>query len=183
MAPIIALHADFTTSVPIWIAGGMLTLLLCTFTALRVERESLTVSSHLFSENNVTLFPQILLLMSLMRSRSFYGCEYCGKANHFAVWIATIMAALRLRHPNGMSTIKIDLEHSTVHDLQQNICSITDILPSQQEGSNLPCCADLRCLRMPAVKSGYPRPQILEMIPELPLSSLGLKAVRSHPYS
>ncbi|TFK76336.1 OTU-domain-containing protein [Pluteus cervinus] len=69
------------------------------------------------------------------------------------------MAPLRLRHPNGTSTIQVALDSDdfTVGDLQQEIYGITQILPSQQ-----------------ILKSGYP-PQSLTLIPELPISSLGLK--------
>ncbi|KAF9265506.1 OTU-domain-containing protein [Marasmius fiardii PR-910] len=68
------------------------------------------------------------------------------------------MSAVRLRHPNGMATIKIPLESDTftVQDLQQEIYSATNILPSRQ-----------------IVKTGYP-PRSLTLVPELPLSSLGL---------
>ncbi|KAI6036305.1 hypothetical protein BKA83DRAFT_25937 [Pisolithus microcarpus] len=67
------------------------------------------------------------------------------------------MASLRLRHPQGVSTLQLDFESATVGDLQQQIFSASQIPPSQQE-----------------IKSGYP-PQSLTVIPELPLSSLGLK--------
>ncbi|KLO08950.1 OTU-domain-containing protein [Schizopora paradoxa] len=67
------------------------------------------------------------------------------------------MAPIRIRHPKGASTIDIDLENSTVQDLQQKIREITDILPSQQE-----------------LKSGFPA-KSLTIVPELPLESLGLK--------
>ncbi|KAF9647570.1 OTU-domain-containing protein [Thelephora ganbajun] len=66
------------------------------------------------------------------------------------------MAQLRLRHPKGVSTIQVDLESATVQDLLQEIYKITEILPSQQD-----------------VKTGYP-PKSLMLIPELPISSLGL---------
>ena len=46
------------------------------------------------------------------------------------------MAQLRLRHPNGVSTIQIDLESATVQDLLQEIYKITEILPSQQDGTS-----------------------------------------------
>ncbi|KII88383.1 hypothetical protein PLICRDRAFT_54223 [Plicaturopsis crispa FD-325 SS-3] len=67
------------------------------------------------------------------------------------------MAPVRLRHPKGVSTIQIDFDKFTVLDLQQEIFSVTEIPPSQQD-----------------LKSGYP-PQSLTVIPELPLESLGLK--------
>ncbi|KAF9792054.1 hypothetical protein BJ322DRAFT_1206742 [Thelephora terrestris] len=66
------------------------------------------------------------------------------------------MAQLRLRHPKGVSTIQIDLDSATVQDLLQEIYKITEILPSRQD-----------------VKAGYP-PKGLTLIPELPISSLGL---------
>ena len=46
------------------------------------------------------------------------------------------MAQLRLRHPKGVSTIQIDLESATVQDLLQEIYKITEILPSQQDGTS-----------------------------------------------
>jgi len=68
------------------------------------------------------------------------------------------MAPVRLRHPKGVSTIQVafDKDDFTVQDLQQEIFAVTDILPSRQ-----------------ALKSGYP-PRTLTIVPELPLSSLGL---------
>ncbi|KAL0577873.1 ubiquitin-specific protease otu1 [Marasmius crinis-equi] len=68
------------------------------------------------------------------------------------------MSAIRLRHPQGMATITIPLDSDTfsVQDLQQEIYSATNILPSRQ-----------------IVKTGYP-PRSLTLISELPLSSLGL---------
>jgi ubiquitin thioesterase OTU1 len=42
------------------------------------------------------------------------------------------MARLRLRHPNGMAQLDIDVEISTVLDLQQRIKTETGILPSRQ---------------------------------------------------
>jgi len=67
------------------------------------------------------------------------------------------MAPVRLRHPNGVTTIQVDFDRSTVQDLQQEVFTVTKILPSQQE-----------------LKTGYPA-HSLTLIPELPLSSLGLK--------
>ncbi|CCM02079.1 uncharacterized protein FIBRA_04156 [Fibroporia radiculosa] len=67
------------------------------------------------------------------------------------------MAPIRLRHPKGVSTLQVDLDGSTVLDLQQQIFCVTEISPSQQD-----------------LKAGYP-PQPLTLIPELPVSSLGLK--------
>ncbi|KAJ7709705.1 hypothetical protein B0H17DRAFT_1028803 [Mycena rosella] len=70
------------------------------------------------------------------------------------------MAPVRLRHPKGVSTIQaaFDRDDFTVQDLQQEIYAATDILPSRQ-----------------SLKSGYP-PRTLTIVPELPLSSLGLSA-------
>ncbi|PPQ63060.1 hypothetical protein CVT24_005915 [Panaeolus cyanescens] len=69
------------------------------------------------------------------------------------------MAPLRLRHSNGIATLDIPLDSPdfTVNDLQQQILAITNIIPSRQ-----------------ILKSGYP-PRPLELIPELPLQSLGLQ--------
>ena len=85
----------------------------------------------------------------------------------------TLMAQLRLRHPKGVATIQIDLESATVQDLLQEIYKITEILPSHQDG--MPATFDpprltLMCV---VVKVGYP-PKSLTLIPELPISSLGL---------
>ncbi|KIK49223.1 hypothetical protein CY34DRAFT_70078 [Suillus luteus UH-Slu-Lm8-n1] len=67
------------------------------------------------------------------------------------------MAPIRLRHPKGITTLQIDLDNALVQDLQQEIFGVSEIPPSQQE-----------------LRSGYP-PRSLAIIPELPLSSLGLK--------
>ncbi|EJD41040.1 OTU-domain-containing protein [Auricularia subglabra TFB-10046 SS5] len=70
------------------------------------------------------------------------------------------MAPIRLRHPKGVTTLDIDLEPSstlTVRDLQQLVFSHTEIPPTSQE-----------------LKAGYP-PHPLTLVPELPLSSLGLQ--------
>ncbi|KAJ7940435.1 hypothetical protein B0H13DRAFT_1849691 [Mycena leptocephala] len=87
------------------------------------------------------------------------------------------MAPVRLRHPKGVSTIQVafDKDDFTVQgmlfcgqpflaahivhlDLQQEIYAVSDILPSRQ-----------------SLKSGYP-PRALTIVPELPVSSLGLSA-------
>ncbi|KAF8643845.1 hypothetical protein AX16_008862 [Volvariella volvacea WC 439] len=70
------------------------------------------------------------------------------------------MGPVRLRHPNGIATIQVpfDREDYAVGDLLQQIYAETKILPSRQ-----------------TLKAGYP-PQPLTVIPELPLSSLGLKS-------
>jgi ubiquitin thioesterase OTU1 len=44
------------------------------------------------------------------------------------------MAPIRIRHAQGTSTVDIDLDNSTVLELQQEIRRVTNILPSQQEG-------------------------------------------------
>ncbi|GLB34831.1 putative otu-domain-containing protein [Lyophyllum shimeji] len=69
------------------------------------------------------------------------------------------MVAIRLRHPAGVTTINLALDRDdcTVQDLQQEIYASTNILPSRQN-----------------LKAGYP-PHSLELIPELPVASLGLK--------
>ncbi|KAF8511946.1 OTU-domain-containing protein [Hysterangium stoloniferum] len=69
------------------------------------------------------------------------------------------MVPIRLRHPKGVTTIQVDIENENVKvsDLQQAIFSATEIPPSLQ-----------------SLKAGYP-PQPLTAIPQLPLSSLGLK--------
>lgn len=66
---------------------------------------------------------------------------------------------IRVRHPKGVSTLQVDLNSdlATVLSLQQNIYELSGLLPSQQE-----------------LKSGYP-PKALTLVPELPLSSLGLQ--------
>ncbi|KAJ7271983.1 hypothetical protein B0H12DRAFT_1177589 [Mycena haematopus] len=68
------------------------------------------------------------------------------------------MAPVRLRHPKGVATIQVafDKDDFTVQDLQQEIFAVTEILPSRQ-----------------TLKSGYP-PRTLTIVPELPMSSLGL---------
>ena len=43
------------------------------------------------------------------------------------------MAPIRIRHPQGVSTIQIDLASATVQDLQQQVFSVSEIAPSQQE--------------------------------------------------
>ncbi|KAH7889389.1 hypothetical protein F5I97DRAFT_1994140 [Phlebopus sp. FC_14] len=68
------------------------------------------------------------------------------------------MAPIRLRHPKGVTTLQLDLDGLSVHELQEQIYNVSQILPDHQE-----------------IKSGYP-PQPLTLIPELPLSSLGLAA-------
>ncbi|EIN07273.1 OTU-domain-containing protein [Punctularia strigosozonata HHB-11173 SS5] len=68
------------------------------------------------------------------------------------------MSPLRLRHPGGVTTIQIDIGNATVQDLQQEVYRATNILPSLQD-----------------LRTGYP-PRSLEIIPELPADSLGLKA-------
>ncbi|KAF9246144.1 hypothetical protein BU15DRAFT_84947 [Melanogaster broomeanus] len=68
------------------------------------------------------------------------------------------MAPVRLRHPKGVATLQLDFDALSVQDLQQQIFQVSEIPPSQQD-----------------IRSGYP-PQSLILIPELPLSSLGLKA-------
>ncbi|CAE6460547.1 unnamed protein product [Rhizoctonia solani] len=66
---------------------------------------------------------------------------------------------IRVRHPKGVSTLQVDpnSDSATVLSFQQSIHELSGLLPSQQE-----------------LKSGYP-PRALTLIPELPLSSLGLQ--------
>ncbi|KAI0035532.1 hypothetical protein K488DRAFT_43091 [Vararia minispora EC-137] len=70
------------------------------------------------------------------------------------------MSRIRLRHPTGVTTLTIDLdsEQTTVQDLLNQIFSSSEIPPSQQE-----------------LKVGYPPRALEAVIPELPISSLGLK--------
>ena len=86
------------------------------------------------------------------------------------------MAPIRLRHPKGVSTLDLDLDNQTVLDLQQEIYKTTEILPSQQESTQPPKVHRLNSLltKRTSVKIGYP-PQPLYIVPELPISSLGLK--------
>ncbi|EMD38056.1 hypothetical protein CERSUDRAFT_72664 [Gelatoporia subvermispora B] len=89
------------------------------------------------------------------------------------------MAPVRLRHPKGVTTLQVDVNSDTytVLDLQQAIFSATEIPPSQQDHSVAHFKLSTLCFatsRSP-VKAGYP-PQPLTLIPELPVSSLGLKA-------
>ncbi|KAI9511122.1 OTU-domain-containing protein [Russula earlei] len=67
------------------------------------------------------------------------------------------MAPFRLRHPKGVSTIQLDTESATVQDLLQAIYTVSEIPPSAQD-----------------LKAGYPPRSLTAVIPELPLSSLGL---------
>jgi hypothetical protein len=44
------------------------------------------------------------------------------------------MAQIRVRHPNGISTIQVGLDDNfTVQDFQQEILAATEILPSIQD--------------------------------------------------
>lgn len=43
------------------------------------------------------------------------------------------MAPVRLRHPGGVSTLQLDLDSMTVQDLQQEIYTVSQILPPEQE--------------------------------------------------
>ncbi|KAF8261066.1 hypothetical protein EI94DRAFT_836938 [Lactarius quietus] len=67
------------------------------------------------------------------------------------------MAPLRLRHPKGVSTLQLDLDTATVQDLLQAIFAASEIPPSAQD-----------------LKAGYPPRALTGVIPELPISSLGL---------
>lgn len=65
------------------------------------------------------------------------------------------MTPIRLRYPKGVTTIQVR-DDFTVQDLQQEIYAASDILPSRQ-----------------SLKAGYP-PKVLTIVPELPITSLGL---------
>ncbi|KAI0043971.1 OTU-domain-containing protein [Auriscalpium vulgare] len=67
------------------------------------------------------------------------------------------MAPIRVRHPKGVATIQLDTDSASVQDLLQAIFSASEIPPSSQD-----------------LKAGYPPRQLTGVIPELPLSSLGL---------
>lgn len=88
------------------------------------------------------------------------------------------MAPVRLRHPKGVSTLQIPLDDDnfSVQDFQQQIRSVTDILPSRQAGGLISgSVARHTHLFRPSVKTGYP-PRSLTLVPELPFSSLGIKS-------
>lgn len=95
------------------------------------------------------------------------------KLPHSPIPARIIMAPLRVRHPKGVSTIQIDLESATVQDLLQEIYKITEILPSQQNGTSATFGSSEPTLTCSLVKAGYP-PKSLTLVPELPVSSLGL---------
>ncbi|KAI0321658.1 hypothetical protein OF83DRAFT_1050894 [Amylostereum chailletii] len=71
------------------------------------------------------------------------------------------MAPVRLRHPKGVTTLQLDLDSpdSTVQDLLYQIFNVTEIPPSAQD-----------------LKVGYPPKPLTAVIPELPLSSLGISS-------
>jgi ubiquitin thioesterase OTU1 len=85
------------------------------------------------------------------------------------------MANLRLRHPKGVATITVDLDNATVLDLQHIVFSATEIIPSRQECAYIPSTpGSLNPTNGTTVKCGYP-PRTLMLIPELPVSSLGIE--------
>ena len=43
------------------------------------------------------------------------------------------MVPIRLRHPGGVSTLQLDFDSMTVQDLQQEVFTASQILPSEQE--------------------------------------------------
>ena len=51
----------------------------------------------------------------------------------FIVYQERTMAPIRVRHPKGVVTVQLDLDALTVHDLQQQIFTLSEIPPSQQE--------------------------------------------------
>lgn len=87
------------------------------------------------------------------------------------------MVPVRLRHPKGVSTLQLPQDNATftVQDFQQQIYSISEILPSRQAGESVQCILWRLWLYFIAVKTGYP-PRSLTLIPELPFSSLGIIA-------
>lgn len=48
------------------------------------------------------------------------------------------MVPVRLRHPKGIATLQLDLDALTVQDLQQQIFTLSEIPPPQQEGELVP---------------------------------------------
>ena len=89
------------------------------------------------------------------------------------------MAPIRLRHPKGTSTIEVGLDSDdcTVQDVQQKIYTASGILPSRQiraSGCSSPTVLFSYFSCRYVVKTGYP-PRPLTLIPELPVSSLGLQ--------
>jgi ubiquitin thioesterase OTU1 len=88
------------------------------------------------------------------------------------------MAPFRLRHPKGVSTIQLDPESATVQDLLQAIFAVSEIPPSAQDRTFttiIPISlTSFTSHSLRAVKAGYPPRALTAVIPELPLSSLGL---------
>jgi ubiquitin thioesterase OTU1 len=91
------------------------------------------------------------------------------------------MAPFRLRHPKGVSTLQLDTESATVQDLLQAIYAVSEIPPSAQDRtyayyqrSRSPHSPHTHTTFLYAVKTGYPPRALTAVIPELPLSSLGL---------
>ena len=85
------------------------------------------------------------------------------------------MGPVRLRHPKGVTTIQVDLDHAKVSDLQQEIFAVTEIPPSLQERKIIftSCAVKYEWLTRSLVKAGYP-PHGLTLVPELSIESLGL---------
>lgn len=83
------------------------------------------------------------------------------------------MTPIRLRHAKGVSTIDVN-SNSTVQDLQQEIYTETQIIPSRQIRLSLLLHPIPIPILRSLVKSGYP-PRTLTIVPELPFDSLGLQ--------
>lgn len=85
------------------------------------------------------------------------------------------MAPFRLRHPKGVSTLQLDPESATVQDLLQAIFAVSEILPSAQDRTlTTSDLTHVHAHSLYTVKAGYPPRALTAVIPELPLSSLGL---------
>jgi ubiquitin thioesterase OTU1 len=90
------------------------------------------------------------------------------------------MAPFRLRHPKGVSTIQLDPESATVQDLLQAIFAVSEIPPSAQDraltSSDLSHVIHLILTYTLCTQSKQDthRKPLTAVIPELPLSSLGL---------
>jgi ubiquitin thioesterase OTU1 len=85
------------------------------------------------------------------------------------------MAPFRLRHPKGVSTLQLDTESATVQDLLQAIFTVSEIPPSAQDRTlTTSDLAHAHTHSLYTVKAGYPPRALTAVIPELPLSSLGL---------
>jgi hypothetical protein len=59
--------------------------------------------------------------------------EVTQYAYRFILYQRVKMAPVRVRHPKGIATLQLDLDALTVQDLQQQIATLSEIPPSQQE--------------------------------------------------